>query len=356
MIRTALLPACAASVSAALILGILYGAEFLLNPHGELVDSWRGGRMVHRWSDALPVHGRVGDDLYTWGHVVKNNRYGFREREFESPKPPGVLRVMVLGDSLTWGTGLAVEERYTAVAEDLLNRASSDSAFEVLNFGLEGISTADQRDILEEYRDLVEPDLIVVGFCFNDPKPRSLTYSFERETLRQSMTGRVVERTRELGRRAGLYFLAELQRHGFYAAAEAAGLIPGWQTALRRSYAPSSDNWLTFVRALRDIKATSDTLGLPAPVFAVLNQGRRSSDYLAPDGYLVQYLAWYRQAEAAARDAGFAAYNHEREIPRRIRNEPMDVNALDEHPAANLNRVFGEKLHLEVVEAFGTRR
>ena len=45
---------------------------------------------------------------YTWGHRVSDNSLGFREREFALPKPPGVCRVMVLGDSFTWGAGLAL--------------------------------------------------------------------------------------------------------------------------------------------------------------------------------------------------------------------------------------------------------
>src|SRR5437867_523487 len=65
----------------------------------------------------LPINGIVEGKRYTWGHLVENNKYGFREREVKTPKPSDVYRVMVLGDSLTWGAGLDVEERYTAIAE-----------------------------------------------------------------------------------------------------------------------------------------------------------------------------------------------------------------------------------------------
>ncbi len=64
-----------------------------------------------------------GYTRYTWGHVVVNNRHGFRERDFVVPKPQGVFRIMVLGDSLTWGQGLGVKERYTNLPEYSLRQS-----------------------------------------------------------------------------------------------------------------------------------------------------------------------------------------------------------------------------------------
>ena len=137
--------------------------------------------------------------------------------------------MMVLGDSLTWGVGLAVEERFTAIAEDLLNRASAGATFDVLNFGPTGNPTVVERDILEAYKDLVEPDLVVVGFCSNDPQPGRMDHSIERENLRRSMTGRGVVRAAVFVRSLGFPYVSRLLRDGFYALAERAGLIPGWQ-------------------------------------------------------------------------------------------------------------------------------
>lgn len=38
----------------------------------------------------LPINGMINGNLYTWGHLVRNNRYGFRERDFETPKPADI--------------------------------------------------------------------------------------------------------------------------------------------------------------------------------------------------------------------------------------------------------------------------
>jgi hypothetical protein len=125
---------------------------------------------------------------YTWGHVVVNNRYGFRERDFAVPRPPGVYRIMVLGDSLTWGQGLAVEERYTNLLEYSLQQSFPAQKIEVLNFGVQGYPTTQERDVLQKYIRDVAPDLIVVGFCYNDPQPKFEGYSTQWEKFSQQYT------------------------------------------------------------------------------------------------------------------------------------------------------------------------
>ena len=343
LIKKALFSLFAAAVSLASLVLVLYVVELCLY----LRDS------------RLPFNGKADGQLYTWGHPIENNRYGFREREFASPKPPGAYRIMVLGDSFTWGAGLAVDERYTSVAETLLNDSPTyppPRRFEILNFGVFGIPTTRQKDILEEYRTVVEPDLIVVGFCFNDPQPRPRWYSVERERLASSTTATLIEYARILMHAAGLHRVSRLPEKGFYALAERTGRMPPWQVALQRTYETSSTEWRDFVQALRDIKGTSDQMGLPPPIFAVLNHGVHGSDYSTHPPYLEQYLGWFRQAEDAAREAGFVAYNHETEIPRELGHESLRVNYRDSHPSAALNRVYGEKLALKIAEGIGKDR
>ena len=49
---------------------------------------------------------------------IETNRYGFRERDFDSPrKPEGVFRVAFVGDSVTLGLGVAAEQTFERLAE-----------------------------------------------------------------------------------------------------------------------------------------------------------------------------------------------------------------------------------------------
>ena len=289
----------------------------------------------------LPVNGIVNGKLYTWGHIVENNRLGFRERDFKIPKPPDVYRIMVLGDSLTWGAGLAVEERYTAIAERLLSEAFSQRKFEVLNFGIPNGPTTQERDILQKLHREVDPDLIVVGFCLNDPQPKRMDYSIEREKLSNSNLGQAVNWFAHFLVDMGLRYTAKLLNDAFYRSAETLGIIPNARTALGRVYDPLSNEWQAFVQALKDIKETSDKLNLPSPILAILdNGGTRHS----------LWSKWVQRAGQAGAEAGFIVYNHEVEITDRLRDQPLTINKLDGHPSASVNRIYGEKLYRAIAE------
>jgi lysophospholipase L1-like esterase len=313
-----------ALVSVYLFALTIFGFEFLFSPY-----------------NYLPFNGVVQGKRYTWGHLVENNRYGFRDRDFKTPKPPDTYRVMVLGDSLTWGAGLAVEERYTAIAENLLSSAFPQKRFEVLNFGISGGPTTKERDILQEFQQEVEPDLIVVGFCLNDPQPKRHDYSIERETLTNSILGQAVDKISYFLADLGLPYTAKLLNDGFYRSAQKLGIIPDTNVALGRAYDPLSNEWQAFVQALKDLKKISDESNLPAPIFAILNQsGARNK----------LWSQWFHQAEKAAADAGFIAYNHEFEIAERLGNQSLVINKLDGHPSASVNGIYGEKLYRAIVK------
>lgn len=55
----------------------------------------------------------------TYGHEVRANSWGFREREFVERDGEGsqTFRIMVLGDSITMGFAIAEEDRYTNILE-----------------------------------------------------------------------------------------------------------------------------------------------------------------------------------------------------------------------------------------------
>jgi lysophospholipase L1-like esterase len=313
-------------ISASLFALTIFGFEFLFSPY-----------------NTLPLNGVADGKRYTWGHLVENNRYGFRERDFKTPKPPDVYRVMVLGDSLTWGAGLAVDERYTAIAEKLLNDGFPQKKFEVLNFGIPRGPTTKERDILQELHQEVEPDLIAVGFCLNDPQPKPQYYSIERQKLTNSIMGQAIDKTSYLLADLGLLYTAKLLNDAFYRFAEKLGIIPDANVALGRAYDPLSSEWRSFVQALTDIKKISDERGLLPPVFAILNRA---------GGRNKLRLQWFHQVQTVAAQLGFLAYDHELEIAGQLGNKSSVINKLDGHPSASVNRIYGEKLYQAVARPF----
>lgn len=109
------------------------------------------------------------------GHSTISSQ-GLRDREFDIPKPDNVFRIVVLGDSVTYGLGCSRGETYPKQLELMLNKiAPSDSQqFEVLNLGVVGYNTT---QIVEQFRTVglpFEPDLIIYGYVLNDPQSFSL--------------------------------------------------------------------------------------------------------------------------------------------------------------------------------------
>ena len=101
----------------------------------------------------------------TW-RFVTNNR-GLRDsRNFAYEKPPGVVRVLSLGDSHTQGYEVRQDATFSAVLERYLDAHSLRA--QVLNAGVSGFSTAEELAYLVSEGYKYKPDVVVVGFYAND--------------------------------------------------------------------------------------------------------------------------------------------------------------------------------------------
>lgn len=106
------------------------------------------------------------------GVPVAFNSLGFRDAE-RAPRPaPGTVRILALGDSVTFGMGVAQDEAYPRQTEILLGRALG-APVEVLNMGMPGYNTLHQLAQLRELGLALEPAIVVVGYLYNDIEPSS---------------------------------------------------------------------------------------------------------------------------------------------------------------------------------------
>jgi hypothetical protein len=71
------------------------------------------------------------------------NRKGYRDSEHEIDNPRKTLRIMILGDSLTFGEGVADDEIYPR----LLQRQAGPNT-EIISLAKNGWGTADELDAL----------------------------------------------------------------------------------------------------------------------------------------------------------------------------------------------------------------
>jgi lysophospholipase L1-like esterase len=101
------------------------------------------------------------------GQEFRINSKGFVGPEFDDRPRPGVYRIIALGDSCTFATGLW-QIGYPSILERLLNGDAPSRRFEVINAGIEGYNSAFAlariRDELLQYR----PHLVIIYIGWND--------------------------------------------------------------------------------------------------------------------------------------------------------------------------------------------
>ena len=119
-----------------------------------------------------PVRGqRLAPNYDGWfaGVPAHINALGFRDpRDYALAKAPGTFRILVLGDSVTFGHGALHETSYPYLLEQRLRAWRPDVRWEVWNLGVPGYNTAQQLAYLNEVGERFAPDLVIVGFFSND--------------------------------------------------------------------------------------------------------------------------------------------------------------------------------------------
>jgi lysophospholipase L1-like esterase len=167
---------------------------------------------------------------FLMGVPVSINSEGLRDREFSLEKPPGVYRVMMLGDSTTLGWGVRQEDTAAKLLERKLNEALPPgfNHVEVMNTGVGNYDTVQEVTYYETIGWKYHPDLVVLVFFINDPEPVPVEkkgFLIDRSYLIAFATNRIDGVMRHIGVRpdwktyyASLY---DDDRPGFQACKEA---------------------------------------------------------------------------------------------------------------------------------------
>jgi hypothetical protein len=154
-----------------LTLGVAEGIVRLFVPH-EFVSP-----LVHVWDKHLGLRQLAGAKgmIITpeFRTKVSINSKGLRDADHAYAKPPGVHRLLCLGDSFTFGYGVDEAETFPRQLEKLLNAGSSVAVrWEVINAGVPGTGTAHQLAYFNLEGHKYEPDFVLLCICgtndFND--------------------------------------------------------------------------------------------------------------------------------------------------------------------------------------------
>jgi lysophospholipase L1-like esterase len=95
------------------------------------------------------------------------NSEGWRDRERSLQRRPNTLRILVLGDSVTYGAIVGQADTYTAILERKLRANGVDA--EVINISYGGWGADQELEALSLEGLAYKPDLVILQFCTNDP-------------------------------------------------------------------------------------------------------------------------------------------------------------------------------------------
>lgn len=160
---------------------------FFRRVEGRDAASWRlrfvrrhahgGGGLYYTFDVHHPTRGwavRPGlVDVPAFGDKrVSSNALGLRgRREYVLPKPAGVQRVLVLGDSFTFGDEVGDDETYCHFLQ-----AALPAEVEVLNLGVHGYGHDQMLLYLQEVGARYQPDVVLLGFVAQDMERNLLAF------------------------------------------------------------------------------------------------------------------------------------------------------------------------------------
>ncbi len=159
------------ALSAAVMLALFLAVELTLRVQG--FAPLEGARSDPTWSvlraseDPVLAYELIpGARGQVFECDVRVNSFGFRGPEWAPVPAEGTRRIVVLGDSVTFGNHIAEGDTFCAVAERRLR--AEGHAVEWLNLALTGYDTLQEARCLELHGLALKPGLVIVGYCMND--------------------------------------------------------------------------------------------------------------------------------------------------------------------------------------------
>lgn len=122
-------------------------------------------------------------------YQITANALGFRGPEVAPTKGPNTFRILVFGDSSSFGWGVNEEDSWWTLLRQELKKRYPDKNIEIANFAIPGDSSAYGKLIFDTFAPRFQSDLVILGFGANDAKGvfTSHTEQVSRFTQKRSM-------------------------------------------------------------------------------------------------------------------------------------------------------------------------
>jgi len=261
---------------------------------------------------------RPNASAHLMGVDVRTNSKGFRGPEL-GPKRPGVTRIAMLGDSVTFGWGVQEALTFSAVVQRELNARGIPT--ETVNLGVGNTNTAMEVAAFLNRIDEIDPDLVVLNYFINDaeptPAPEGSPNWFARTFTLYPVLGGAWDgvKRRVLG-------------------------APAWQDYYRDLYRPGAAGWAATQTAVARLADECRRRGLSV-VMVNIPELRELSPY--PFTLVNDFISVTAAVESMA-------YLDLWSTLARARPADLWVTEPDPHPNARAHRMIGEAMAAWMIE------
>jgi lysophospholipase L1-like esterase len=289
---------------------------------------------IEMWKYAVTLKQPVPDPRLSFVHVpsghaflmgvdVSINSQGLRDREYPLVKPPDTYRILLLGDSTTFGWGVREEDTVAKILERSLNH-DEGRPYEVINAGVGNYDTVQEVTYYRERGRAFHPDLVILEYFINDAEP--------------------VPREQQGFLRDKSYFVAFVvsRADGIL---RVAGRRPDWREYYRSLYADHQPGWQAAQEALGELARTARQDGAAALV-ALLPELHQIND---------EYPFAREHTLVRAASARYALPSLE--LIDGLRGQGPESNLwvtpLDDHPNARANHLIAVQMQHWIVQQRG---
>ena len=135
------------------------------------LEMWKYARQVKQTAEnpRLGHEHRPSTSAHLMGVDVVTNSRKLRDDPVAIEKPPGVQRILMLGDSFTFGWGVAIENTVSHRLEATFER--DGARVEVINAGVGHYNTVMEVEYFLTEGRTFDPDVVVLNYFINDAEP-----------------------------------------------------------------------------------------------------------------------------------------------------------------------------------------
>jgi lysophospholipase L1-like esterase len=284
---------------------------------------------MEMWKYAVQLKRPVADPDLSFAHLpnghaflmgadVKINSQGLRDREYSLEKAPGTYRIMLLGDSTTFGWGVREEDTAAKILERKLaaDPPRGYTQVEVLNAGVGNYDTVQEVTYYQTRGQAFHPDLVVLVFFINDPEPVPV-----------EKKGFLIDRS----------YLLAFATNRFDGVLRHFGMRPGWKQYYSSLYDDDKPGFQACKKALQSLADSTRKNGAQ-PLVAILPELHQINGDTYPFG------AAHNKIEGILNARNVPTL----ELINGLRDhgpEPtLWVTPLDDHPNAKANNLVADQL------------